>query len=67
MSSDVTNKGAKRPYEYHAQRSFEGIGGKNFAIPVFDYKNSFCLEIPFIVLFEKSLYNFDRIVVIKPS
>lgn len=46
---------------------FEGTGGKNFAIPVFDYKNSFCLEIPFIVLFEKSLYNFDRIVVIKPS
>lgn len=44
---------------------FEGKGGQNYAIPVFDYGESFCLEIPFIVLFEKGMYRTDRIVVLK--
>ena len=44
---------------------FEGKGGQNYAIPVFDYGESFCLEIPFIVLFEKGMYRTDRIVVMK--
>lgn len=41
---------------------FEGRGGENFAIPAFDYGESFCLEIPFIVFFESYKYNFDKIV-----
>lgn len=41
---------------------FEGTGGKNFSIPVFDYGTAYCLEIPFVVLFEASMYDFDKII-----
>ena len=44
---------------------FEGRGGQNYSIALFDYGVSYCLEIPFIVLFETGMYNFDRIVVIR--
>lgn len=44
---------------------FEGRGGQNYSIALFDYGISYCLEIPFIVLFETGMYNFDRIVVIR--
>lgn len=44
---------------------FEGIGGQNYSVAIFDYGNSYCIEIPFIVLFETGMYRFDRIVVIK--
>ena len=44
---------------------FEGKGGQNYSIPVFDYGDSFCLELPFIVLFEKGMYRTDRIVVLQ--
>ncbi|MBR0032483.1 MAG: hypothetical protein IJP61_09375 [Treponema sp.] len=43
---------------------FEGRGGQNYSIPVFDYGPAYCLEIPFIVLFENGMYNFNQIVVI---
>ena len=46
---------------------FEGRGSQNFAIPVFDYGESFCLEIPFIIFFESDMYKFDRIVILKES
>ena len=46
---------------------FEGRGSQNFAIPVFDYGESFCLEIPFIIFFESDMYEFDRIVILKES
>lgn len=44
---------------------FEGHGGQNYSVAVFDYGESFCIEIPFIVLFETGMYKFDRIVVIR--
>lgn len=44
---------------------FEGRGGQNYSVAVFDYGESFCMEIPFIVLFETGMYKFDRIVVIR--
>lgn len=43
---------------------FEGRGGQNYSIPVFDYGESCCMEIPFIVLFETGMYKLDKIVVI---
>ena len=44
---------------------FEGKGNQNYSIPVFDYGNDFCLEIPFIVLCKEGMYRTDRIVVIR--
>ncbi|MBR5096862.1 MAG: hypothetical protein IK094_07145 [Treponema sp.] len=44
---------------------FEGKGNQNYSIPVFDYGEDFCLEIPFIALCEEGMYRTDRIVVIK--
>ena len=44
---------------------FEGSGGQHYSIPVFDYGDSLCLEVPFIVIMEENRYNFERIVVIK--
>lgn len=44
---------------------FEGKGGQNYSIPVFDYGESWCLEIPFIVFFETEMYDFENIVIIK--
>ncbi len=44
---------------------FEGKGGQNYSIALFDYGDSYCLEIPFIILMEKGNQRFDRIVVIK--
>ncbi|MCR5698455.1 MAG: hypothetical protein K6G52_02310 [Treponemataceae bacterium] len=44
---------------------FEGTGGQNYSIPVFDYGECFALEIPFDVLIEKETIRTDRIVVIK--
>ena len=32
---------------------------------LFDYGDSLCLEVPFIVMMEENRYNFERIVVIK--
>ncbi len=43
---------------------FKGIGNENVFIPSFDYGNSYCLEIPYMVLFETSMYNFEQIVII---
>ncbi len=48
-----------------ANAYFEGRGGQNYSVAVFDYGESFCMEIPLIVLFETGMYKFDRIVVIK--
>ena len=44
---------------------FEGRAGQNYSIPVFDYGETYCLEIPFIVLFESSMYKLDKIVIVK--
>ena len=44
---------------------FEGKGGQNFSIPVFDYGEVNCLEIPFIILTQKGMYRTDRVVIIK--
>ncbi len=43
----------------------EGKGGKNYSVPVYDYGESYCFEIPFIVLMQDGMYRTDRIVVIK--
>lgn len=44
---------------------FTGKGGQNYSIPVYDYGDANCLEIPFVILFESGMYRTDRIVVIK--
>lgn len=44
---------------------FEGKGNQNYSIPIFDYGDSNCLEIPFIILSQKGMYRTDRVVVIK--
>ena len=43
---------------------FEGRGGQNYSIALFDYGEAYCLEIPFIVMLQ-DMYRFDRIVAIK--
>ncbi len=44
---------------------FEGKDNQNYSIPVFDYGDANCLEIPFIVLSQKGMYRTDRVVVIR--
>lgn len=44
---------------------FEGRGGQNASIPIFDYGESYCAEIPFALLLEDRMYNFSRIVLIR--
>lgn len=44
---------------------FEGKGKKNYSIPIFDYGDNYCLEIPFSVLCQEGMYRTDRIVIIK--
>lgn len=44
---------------------FEGLGGQNYSVPVFDYGDVFCMEIPFSVLFESGMYNFNDLIIIK--
>ena len=44
---------------------FEGKGSQSYSIPVYDYGDCFCLEIPFIILCRKPIYRTDRIVIIK--
>lgn len=44
---------------------FEGTGGQNYSIPVFDYGECYALEIPCDVLVEKENIRTDRIVIIK--
>ena len=43
----------------------EGLGELNYIIPVYDYGDSFCLEIPFVVIMEDSFYKTDKIVIVK--
>ena len=43
----------------------EGKGSQNYSIPIFDYGDNYCLEIPFIILTQEGMYRTDRIVVIK--
>lgn len=44
---------------------FEGKCSQNYSIPIFDYGDNYCLEIPFIVLCQEGMYRTDRIVIIK--
>ena len=44
---------------------FEGKGNQNYSIPVFDYGDDYCLEIPVIILLQKGMYRTDRVVVIR--
>lgn len=44
---------------------FEGRDGQDYSIPLFDYGELYCMEIPFVVTFENDKYKFDRIVIIK--
>lgn len=43
----------------------EGLDELNYIIPVYDYGDSFCLEIPFVVIMEDSFYKTDKIVIVK--
>lgn len=44
---------------------FEGKGGQNYSVAVFDYGDVWGIEVPFTVLMESSAYKIDKIVVIK--
>lgn len=44
---------------------FEGKGSQNYSIPIFDYGDNYCFEIPFIILTQEGMYRTDRIVVLK--
>ena len=44
---------------------FEGKGSQSYSIPIFDYGDNYCLEIPFIILTQEGMYRTDRIVVIR--
>lgn len=44
---------------------FEGKGNQNYSIPIYDYGENLCLEIPFIVLSQNGMYRTDRVVVIR--
>lgn len=41
---------------------FAGRGGQDFSIPVYDYGESFCLEIPLTVLYDSGMYNTENIL-----
>lgn len=43
----------------------EGKASQNYSVPVYDYGDSYCFEIPFIVLMEMDMYNLERIIVLK--
>ncbi len=45
---------------------FEGLRGQDCSLPVFDYGDSYCIEIPLILFTEKGKYRFDRVVVSLP-
>ena len=45
---------------------FEGAKGNNYIIPVFDYGDSYCLEIPLVILIAHT-YRTDRVVVIRKT
>ncbi len=44
---------------------FEGKRGQNYSVPVFDYGDTWCMEIPFIILSESTKYNLEHLVLIK--
>lgn len=44
---------------------FEGKGSQNYSIPIFDYGDNYCLEIPFVILTKEGMYRTDRIVVLR--
>lgn len=44
---------------------FEGRGGQNYSVALFDYGEFWCAEIPFILLMDEPKYKFDRLVVLK--
>ena len=44
---------------------FEGKGSQNYSIPILDYGDNYCLEIPFIILTQEGMYRTDRIVVLR--
>lgn len=45
---------------------FEGRDDEDYSIPVFDYGEIYCMEIPFIVLSEKNKYKLDKIIIFRP-
>lgn len=44
---------------------FEGKGSQNYSIPIFNYGDNYCLEIPFIILTQEGMYRTDRIVILR--
>ena len=44
---------------------FEGKGSQNYSIPIFNYGDNYCLEIPFIILAQEGMYRTDRIVILR--
>lgn len=44
---------------------FERKGGQNYSIPVFDYGEAYCLEIPFVILYGNNMLNLERVVIIQ--
>ena len=44
---------------------FEGKGGQNCSVALFDYGESYCVEVPLTQLFDDKMYDFSRIVIIR--
>lgn len=44
---------------------FEGVGAKNYSVPMYDLGDVWCAEIPFLVLFQSDTFKTDRLVVLK--
>ena len=44
---------------------FEGRGGQNYSVALFDYGESWCAEIPLIMITEDTKYKSDKLIVIK--
>lgn len=55
----------KQAFPHVTSAFFEGTEEQDYSIPLFDYGDSYCLEIPFIVLTEQDMYNFEQIVIIQ--
>lgn len=44
---------------------FEGKGGQDYAIAFFDWGESYCFEIPFVVLLNDGKYKFDKMTILR--
>ena len=56
---------SKRIIQNAATAYFEGKGGQNCSVALFDYGENYCVEVPLIQLFDDKMYDFSRVVIIR--